>query len=164
MPYLLSRFDHAKMYNFCMGIWPYCFVLLPGLNLIAQSGLMMDADGAIVNVHARTFVWIGIGIVLALARSACLAYSVSMILVRDSAPDPSSLGATNGLAQFAQCFARAFSPAFASSLFAFLCGLESYHATICLGCHLDWYIDVWDFVFEEDRAGMKASRVESRDS
>lgn len=27
--------------------------------------------------------------------------SVSMILVKDSAPDPSSLGATNGLAQFA---------------------------------------------------------------
>lgn len=68
-----------------------------------------------------------------------------MILVKDSAPDSSSLGATNGLAQFAmvrpyvlnqipypatyafsfcfcQCFARAFSPAFASSIFALSAG------------------------------------------
>lgn len=45
-----------------------------------------------------------------------------MILVKDSAPDPSSLGATNGLTQFCQCFARAFSPALTSSLFAFSVG------------------------------------------
>ena len=75
MPYLLRRFDHAKMYNFCMGIWPYSFVLLPGLNLIAQTGLMMEGDGSILNPHAKTLVWIGAGIVLASVRVACLAYS-----------------------------------------------------------------------------------------
>ena len=42
-----------------------------------------------------------------------------MILVKDHAPGPSSLGAANGLAQFSQCFARAIAPAFVSSLFAF---------------------------------------------
>ncbi|KAI0079970.1 MFS general substrate transporter [Panus rudis PR-1116 ss-1] len=126
MPYLLRRFDHAKMYNFCMGIWPYCYVLLPGLNLIARSGLDLQATdvtlSARVDPATKALLWVGIGIILTLARSAGLAFSVSMILVKDSAPDPGSLGATNGLAQFAMCLARAFSPAFASSLFALSAG------------------------------------------
>lgn len=63
------------MYNFCMGIWPYCFALLPGLNLIAQSGLVMGVDGAVIDAHAKTLVWIGIGVVMALVRCSCLAYS-----------------------------------------------------------------------------------------
>ncbi|KAH8107026.1 MFS general substrate transporter [Cristinia sonorae] len=121
MPYLLRRFDHAKMYNFCMAIWPYCYVLLPGLNLIARAGTIDEVTGH-VDPTTKTFLWLGIGCLLLLARSAGLAFSVSMILVKDSAPDPSSLGATNGLAQFAMCFARAFSPAFASSLFAISAG------------------------------------------
>lgn len=87
-----------------------------------------------------------------------------MILVRDSAPDPSSLGATNGLAQFAQCFARAFSPAFASSLFAFSVGsnhimLRYVWVVILTG------ISMFGTSFSRKiEQGMKASRVESRDS
>ncbi|KAI0928815.1 hypothetical protein AcW2_004698 [Taiwanofungus camphoratus] len=72
MPYLLRRFDHARMYNFCMGIWPLAYALLPGLNLIARGGL--DAEGQITPT-ARAFVWIGIALLLGLARTACLAYS-----------------------------------------------------------------------------------------
>ncbi|KAI0928813.1 hypothetical protein AcW1_005945 [Taiwanofungus camphoratus] len=121
MPYLLRRFDHARMYNFCMGIWPLAYALLPGLNLIARGGL--DAEGQITPT-ARAFVWIGIALLLGLARTACLAYSVNMILVKDSAPDPSALGATNGLCQFFMCFARSFSPAFASTVFAFSNGFD----------------------------------------
>jgi hypothetical protein len=41
-----------------------------------------------------------------------------MILLRDHAPSPAALGTTNGLAQLFMSFARAFSPAFVSSLFA----------------------------------------------
>ncbi|EMD38498.1 hypothetical protein CERSUDRAFT_113677 [Gelatoporia subvermispora B] len=122
MPYLLRRFDHAKMYNFCMGLWPFCFVLLPGLNLIARTGL--DEMTGQIMPATKILVWIGIAALLAISRTACLAFSVSMILVKDAAPDPSSLGATNGLAQFAMCFARSFSPAVASSLFAFSNGFD----------------------------------------
>lgn len=122
MPYLLRRFDHAKMYNFCMGLWPYSFVLLPGLNLIARTGVD-ELTGQILP-STKVLVWIGIAGLLAVTRTACLAFSVSMILVKDSSPDPSSLGATNGLAQFAMCFARSFSPAVASSLFAFSNGFD----------------------------------------
>jgi len=123
MPFLLRRFDHAKMYNFCMAIWPYCFVLLPGLNIIARMGAFDESTGHIDGV-TKFWLWIGIGVLLTMTRSACLAFSVSMILVKDSAPDPSSLGACNGLAQFAMCFARAFSPAFASSVFAISAGSD----------------------------------------
>jgi hypothetical protein len=38
--------------------------------------------------------------------------SISMILVKESAPSPAALGSTNGLVQFSMCLARAFSPAF----------------------------------------------------
>ena len=148
MPYLLRRFDHAKMYNFCMAIWPYCYVLLPGLNLIARMGVVDEATGQI-DPSTKALLWIGIGGILLLARSACLAFSyvslircnsskyspqlftpfpchchdrVSMILVKDSAPDPSSLGATNGLAQFAMVRPRRTYyrvPAFHAFLYSF---------------------------------------------
>ncbi|KAL6309000.1 MFS general substrate transporter [Sparassis latifolia] len=117
MPYLLRKVEHAKMYNFCMALWPYCYVLLPGLNLLARGGID-EATGQILPA-SRAFIWMGIAGLLSIAKVAGLAFSISMILVKDAAPDPDSLGATNGLAQFAMCFARSFSPAFASSLFAF---------------------------------------------
>ncbi|KAI0807132.1 MFS general substrate transporter [Fomes fomentarius] len=121
MPFLLRRFDNARMYNFCMGLWPFCFVLLPGLNIIARMGALDPATGELAPA-ARALVWTGIGVILLIARAAALAYSTSMILVKESAPDPASLGVTNGIAQFAMCLSRSFSPAFASSLMAFSIG------------------------------------------
>ncbi|KAI0736958.1 MFS general substrate transporter [Fomitopsis betulina] len=117
MPYLLRRFDHARMYNIFMAIWPFCYVLMPGLNFIARAGL--DEITGEPTPAARTFIWMGIAGLLLTARTACLAYSVSMILVKEAAPDPSALGSTNGLCQFFMCFARSFAPAFTSSLFAY---------------------------------------------
>jgi hypothetical protein len=40
-------------------------------------------------------------------------FRLSMILVNENAPTPDSLGATNGLVQFAMCLTRSFCPAFA---------------------------------------------------
>ncbi|KAF9820191.1 hypothetical protein IEO21_01624 [Rhodonia placenta] len=122
MPYLLRRYDHAKMYNTCMAIWPFCYAFMPLLNIIATAGI--DEATGQPSAAARAFIWMGIGGLLLLARTACLAYSVSMILVKEAAPDASSLGATNGLCQFFMCFARSFSPAFASSLFAISNGFD----------------------------------------
>ncbi|GJE90858.1 MFS general substrate transporter [Phanerochaete sordida] len=123
MPYLLRRFDHAKMYNTCVGIFPWVFLLLPLLNLVARRGAVLGADGVeSVTPATKAALWAGIALLLALARSAALAFSVNMILIKNSAPDPASLGVTNGLILFAMCGARAFGPAFASSLFAFSVG------------------------------------------
>ncbi|KAI0361978.1 MFS general substrate transporter [Trametes cingulata] len=123
MPFLLRRFDHARMYNFCMGLWPFCFVLLPGLNIIARWGAADFFTGELPPT-TKALVWLGIGCILTISRSAALAFSVSMILVKDAAPNPASLGVTNGIAQFAMCLSRSFSPAFASSLLAFSIGYD----------------------------------------
>ncbi|KAL1947733.1 hypothetical protein VTO73DRAFT_13457 [Trametes versicolor] len=123
MPVLLRRFDHARTYNFCMGLWPFCFVLLPGLNIIARWGALDLATGELGHT-TKALVWLGIGVILCISRCAALAFSVSMILVKDAAPNAASLGVTNGIAQFAMCFSRSFSPAFASSILAFSIGYE----------------------------------------
>lgn len=41
-----------------------------------------------------------------------------MVLAKEGAPNPSSLGATNGLVQMSMCLARTLSPAFSTSTFA----------------------------------------------
>ncbi|KLO14164.1 MFS general substrate transporter [Schizopora paradoxa] len=116
MPILLRHFNCSRLYKFCMSIWPLTFVLLPILNGIAKLGY--DEDHNFMDSDTAVAVWIGIGIVLALSRIACLAFSLNLILVKEHAPGPSSLGTANGLSQFAQCLARAIAPAFVSSLFA----------------------------------------------
>lgn len=74
MPFLLRRFDHARMYNLCMGLWPFCFVLLPGLNILARMGAVDAATGEIAPA-TQALVWMGIGFIMLLARCAALAYS-----------------------------------------------------------------------------------------
>ena len=86
-----------------------------------------------------------------------------MILVRDSAPDPSALGATNGLAQFTQCFARAFSPTFASSLFAWSVGSSHpvfRYAWVIILAGISMFGTTFSRKIEH---GMKAARIEDRD-
>lgn len=74
MPYLLRRFDNARMYNFCMGLWPFCFVLLPGLNLLACLGATDPVTGAL-DPATKTLVWMGICVILTISRAAALAFS-----------------------------------------------------------------------------------------
>ena len=45
-------------------------------------------------------------------------HSFSIVLAKEGSPNPSSLGATNGLVQMSMCLARTFSPAFSNSTFA----------------------------------------------
>jgi len=114
-PTLLRRFSCAKMYHICMSFWFLPFVILPFLNLILRNG--RDQFGEILP-HARAIVWSGIMLVMLLSRSLCLAYSFSMILAKEGAPNPSSLGITNGVVQMSMCLARTFSPAISNSVFA----------------------------------------------
>lgn len=73
MSYLLRTFDCAKMYNFCMGLWPYTYIALPILNLIARSGVH-DETGQ-MDPYTTATLWTGIAIVLAFSRVGALAYS-----------------------------------------------------------------------------------------
>ncbi|KAG1749005.1 major facilitator superfamily domain-containing protein [Suillus paluster] len=116
MSYLLRTFDSAKMYNFCMALWPYTFLILPVLNLIARAGL--DETTGELGTPAVALLWVGIAFVLMLSKVASLAYSLSMLLTKENAPNAASLGQSNGLIQFAMCLARSFAPFLVSSLFA----------------------------------------------
>jgi hypothetical protein len=60
LPTLLVRFEPARLYNFCMWLWPLCYIVLPALRVI---------------VHSPFLLWVAIGFVLTVSRVACLAYS-----------------------------------------------------------------------------------------
>lgn len=74
MPTLLRTFDIARMYIFCMGVWPFTFMLIPFLNSITRMGLNTEAGPSGSNLN-RCFLWIGITLVQLCSRVACLAYS-----------------------------------------------------------------------------------------
>jgi hypothetical protein len=69
---ILRRFEHAKIYHFCMSVWPFTFALLPLLNLIARSGY--DSITGTISPDRTVVLWVGIAFVLALARIACFCY------------------------------------------------------------------------------------------
>ncbi|KAI6150968.1 hypothetical protein BKA82DRAFT_34992 [Pisolithus tinctorius] len=115
MPYLLRTFDCAKMYVFSMGMWPFVYFFLPFLNLIARWG---SAEDGKVGDKVVAILWIGIAITLGLSKIGSLAYSTSIILVKEHSPNPGALSQSNGIVQFAMCFARSFAPFLVSSLFA----------------------------------------------
>jgi hypothetical protein len=73
MPTLLRTFDIVRLYNFCIGLWPFAYIALPLLNFIARSGLN-ETTGQ-TDVPTKSILWIGIAIVLAGSRIGCLAYS-----------------------------------------------------------------------------------------
>ncbi|KAF8630390.1 hypothetical protein AX15_002946 [Amanita polypyramis BW_CC] len=116
LPLLLRIFNNAKLYNFCMALWPFAFVVLPFLNHIAVNGAETLTDT--LDAKTNSMLWVGVAVTLCLSRVGCLAYSISMVLVKNNVPNPSSLGATNGLVQFAMCISRAFSPVFVSAAFS----------------------------------------------
>lgn len=72
MSYLLRTFDCAKMYNFCMGLWPYTYIGLPILNVIARNGI--DEETGRLGAYTTATLWTGIAIVLTLSRVSVLAF------------------------------------------------------------------------------------------
>ncbi|KAJ4488465.1 major facilitator superfamily domain-containing protein [Lentinula aciculospora] len=117
MPFLLRRVEAAKIYNLSIAAWPITFLILPTLNMIARYGL--DESTGQLDSRSHSALWVGIVVVLALSRVGGIAYSASMILIRNNVPKPSYLGSANGLVQSSMCFSRCISAAFASSVFAF---------------------------------------------
>jgi hypothetical protein len=73
MPYLLRTFDKAKLYNFCMCLFPFMFILLSTLNLIARSGY--DEVTGVINSHTTSLLWAGIALVLSISRFVNLSFA-----------------------------------------------------------------------------------------
>ncbi|KAK7049264.1 hypothetical protein VNI00_005865 [Paramarasmius palmivorus] len=116
MPTILRRYKLAAIYNFCVAFWPVVFAALPVLNVIARYGL--NADGTELDTHSTSLLWVGVIVILATSRVACLAYSVNMILVKENTPSPTVLASVNGLIQCFMCLSRAISPTIVSCVFA----------------------------------------------
>jgi hypothetical protein len=111
MPYLMRTFDKAKVYNFCMCLFPFMFIVLSMLNLIARRGY--DEVTGVMNSHTTGLLWAGIALVLSMSRFVNLSYayvysiydsllififagSLSMMLAKEYSPNEASLGVTNG--------------------------------------------------------------------
>jgi len=73
MPAILRRVNHAKMYHFCMKIWPFIFLSLPVLNIIARRGIVPGKTE--FDLFTIITLWVCIAVVLSMARIAFLAYS-----------------------------------------------------------------------------------------
>lgn len=85
-PIILARCDLIRVYNTCMRLWPWGFLAMPFVNLIARAGLAqaveeVDANELLllgfeaVDKKVQALVWCGVAAVLAFTRAACLAYS-----------------------------------------------------------------------------------------
>uniref|UniRef100_A0A8H7Y135 Uncharacterized protein n=1 Tax=Psilocybe cubensis TaxID=181762 RepID=A0A8H7Y135_PSICU len=118
LPTLLTHINHAKLYNICMFFWPAAYLALPFLNVIARRGSLGHNEDKNLLPSALYAVWILIIAIMIMSRIGCLAYSISLVLVKQNAPSPSDLGKTNAIVLWGMCFARAFAPAFVSSIFA----------------------------------------------
>ncbi|PPQ78552.1 hypothetical protein CVT25_011824 [Psilocybe cyanescens] len=119
LPTLLIRVNHAKLYNICMFFWPAAYLALPLLNVIARRDIALGYnEQEVLSPSALYAVWILIMAIMIMSRIGCLAYSISLILVKQNAPSPSDLGKTNAIVLWGMCFAPAFAPAFVSSFFA----------------------------------------------
>jgi hypothetical protein len=123
---LLKKFDHAWLYRTFLCAYPFAFLGIPILNLIAQNGL--DEATGIICPRNKALIWVGIMLVLAIARVGSLAYgfvrpsllsctemnicrSCNLLLIKAHST-PWNLGQANGLAQFSMCVCRSFAPPF----------------------------------------------------
>ncbi|KDQ58164.1 hypothetical protein JAAARDRAFT_34978 [Jaapia argillacea MUCL 33604] len=117
MPYLLRRYDNVKLYSTLLCIWPFVFVSLGLLEALGRHDSIQGVDPG--DARGMTgWMKISVGLILLGSRVGCLAFSIVMILIKESSPNPASLGATNGLAEFGQAISSALGPAIVSSLFA----------------------------------------------
>ena len=72
VPYLLRTLGPSRLYVFCMGMWPFAYLFLPFLNVIARGKFTADGN---LNPSAVGILWIGIAFIHLLARISTLAYS-----------------------------------------------------------------------------------------
>jgi hypothetical protein len=85
-PFLLARCELARLYRITLGLWTYCFALLPFIGLFAHLALAGTETGgralslADASPTVRAVVWIAIAVLLALSKVACLPFACVFIL------------------------------------------------------------------------------------
>ncbi|KAG8875169.1 hypothetical protein FRB97_005352 [Tulasnella sp. 331] len=133
-PALQHRFDTLPLYRACMACWPVIFILFSATSIFARLVLRKNTIGTEGDAAALAFIWIGVSMILLIGRVAAMGFATHMIMVKMSAPNRESLGASFGLSQTMACLARALGPAFVSSLFALSIDKQ------ILGGHFVWLV------------------------
>ncbi|KAH6917777.1 major facilitator superfamily domain-containing protein [Coprinopsis sp. MPI-PUGE-AT-0042] len=107
------KLGHRNTYVLGVAGMGVVFALFPVLNALAKW------DGSRVG----PWVWAGIALQLGCYSFSYMSYACMFLYVAASAPNKSSLGTTNGLAQLTASGVRALAPTTSSSLFALSLGL-----------------------------------------
>ncbi|KZP18281.1 MFS general substrate transporter [Athelia psychrophila] len=116
LPYLLRTFNTARMYNAAMCMFPFIFCLMPLLNVIARAGL--DPTTGLIGPYATGLIWICIFLLLSMAALSNLAWVFTIVLAKETSPNPASLGTTNGVLYVSSSVAKIIGPALISSVYA----------------------------------------------
>ncbi|KAF8199733.1 major facilitator superfamily transporter [Pholiota molesta] len=104
---IVRRFGTRRTFIMSMAAFLPVFLMFPVISILAK------AHGVFWGV------WVLVGITFCLLFFMDTAYGCIFIYVTESAPNRSSLGATNGLAQTTVSTARAIGPVLSTSLFSF---------------------------------------------
>ncbi|KZP18280.1 MFS general substrate transporter [Athelia psychrophila] len=123
LPYLLRTFTTARMYHAAMCMYPFIFCLMPLLNVIARAGL--DPATGLIGPYATGLIWICISLLLAMAALSNLAWVFTIVLAKETSPNPASLGTTNGVLKVSSSVAKMIGPALTSSVYA-VCANSSF--------------------------------------
>jgi phosphoglycerol transferase MdoB-like AlkP superfamily enzyme len=113
LPLVLTRHSSISVFRIALIAWPFTFAGLALLPAMARAAGSPSVP-----------LWLGLAIVLFLSRIGCLSFSyvystnfclllgtlmvpalfnsLLLILVREHTPDPSALGAANGISEFVQ--------------------------------------------------------------
>ncbi|KAI1797168.1 MFS general substrate transporter [Ganoderma leucocontextum] len=103
---LVDRYGPKRIFQFGMSMFIPLWILYPVISVLAKI------EGITTTVWALVFFQLALSVLMDMA------YGCIFIFVTGAAPNKSSVGATNGIAQLAASIVRAIGPAGATSLFA----------------------------------------------
>ncbi|PFH48483.1 hypothetical protein AMATHDRAFT_149852 [Amanita thiersii Skay4041] len=104
---IVNRFGPRRVHIFCFSAYLISLTNFPVASYLARRAGYVDWK-----------VWSVVSLQLAMVSLSYGAYTSVQLIVTSSAPSKNALGALNGLAQAIGSCMRAFSPTFASSLYA----------------------------------------------
>jgi len=104
---IVRRWGERPVFIAGMSTFIPMFLIFPVINFLAR-GWGQSSFG----------VWILLGFLVMMLTLTDMSFGIVFIFVTSSAPNPQSLGATNGLSQTTVSIARAIGPALSTSLFS----------------------------------------------
>ncbi|KAG8942034.1 hypothetical protein FRC04_003882 [Tulasnella sp. 424] len=108
---LERRFGSLTLFITGMSMWSINFIAMPIISALVRTPGESADDAASPQLKGVWFAALG---VLLVAKMASLAFPAYLLIVREAAPDPGSVGTVFGLAQTASSIGKCIAPAFMS--------------------------------------------------